>query len=160
MAACSCGLHSITYIRSLMTASMEKPQKVHEGRNVRRFREMMGLKQEALASELGDDWNQKRISLLEQKETIDEDILELVAKTLKVPVEAIRNFDENTAVNIINSTFTDNDGLSFFPGQVNHSCTFNPIDKLMEIVEENKNLYERLLASEREKVEILRERNR
>jgi hypothetical protein len=36
---------------------MEKT--IHQGRNVKRFREMLGLK-EALAFELGDDWNQKK----------------------------------------------------------------------------------------------------
>ncbi len=35
-------------------------QKIHQGRNVKRFREMLGIKQEALALELGDDWNQKK----------------------------------------------------------------------------------------------------
>ncbi|MGN6437566.1 MAG: hypothetical protein ACTHMM_13585 [Agriterribacter sp.] len=40
-------------------------QKIHEGRNVKRFREMRGLKQEALADMLGDDWSQKKISQLE-----------------------------------------------------------------------------------------------
>jgi transcriptional regulator with XRE-family HTH domain len=44
--------------------------KVHEGRNVKRFREMLGIKQEALAYELGDGWSQKKISLLEQKSQI------------------------------------------------------------------------------------------
>lgn len=32
---------------------MEKT--IHQGRNVKRFREMLGLKQEGLAFELGDD---------------------------------------------------------------------------------------------------------
>ncbi len=41
--------------------------KIHEGRNVKRFREMLGIKQDALAADLGDDWNQQKISLLEQK---------------------------------------------------------------------------------------------
>ena len=50
-------------------------EKIHQGRNVKRFREMLGIKQEALASELGDDWNQKKISLLEQMETIDDNLL-------------------------------------------------------------------------------------
>ena len=31
---------------------------------------MLGIKQGALAHELGEDWNQKKISLLEQKEEI------------------------------------------------------------------------------------------
>lgn len=47
------------------TTAMEK--QIHEGRNVKRIREMLGIKQDALAIELGDDWNQKKISLLEGK---------------------------------------------------------------------------------------------
>ena len=42
-------------------------KKIHQGRNIKRFREMLGIKQDALAYELGEDWNQKKISLLEQK---------------------------------------------------------------------------------------------
>jgi len=52
---------------------------------------LFGIKQEALALELGDDWNQQRISLLEQKEEIADNILEEIAKVLKVPAEAIKN---------------------------------------------------------------------
>ena len=48
---------------------MEKT--IHQGRNIKRFREMLGIKQEGLALELGDDWNQRKISLLEQKEVIE-----------------------------------------------------------------------------------------
>ncbi|MGC4056624.1 MAG: hypothetical protein QM743_00665 [Chitinophagaceae bacterium] len=44
--------------------------KIHEGRNVKRFREMLGIKQDALAIDLGDDWNQKKISLLEQRKVL------------------------------------------------------------------------------------------
>lgn len=115
---------------------------IHQGRNIKRFREMLGLKQEALSFELGNDWNQKKISLLEQKEEIEPDILEQVAKVLKVPVEAIRNFDEEAAVNIISSTFNDH-AVGYAR---TYSPTFNPIDKVVE-------LYERLLKSEKEKVE-------
>ena len=76
-------------------------EKIHMGRNVKRFREMLSIKQEAFATELGDDWNQKKVSLLEQKETIEDDLLQQVAKVLKVPVEAIKSFDEEKAINII-----------------------------------------------------------
>jgi hypothetical protein len=74
--------------------------KIHEGRNLKRFREMLAIKQDHLAFELGEDWNQQKISLLEQKEKIDSDILEQVAAILKIPAEAIRNFDEEQAINI------------------------------------------------------------
>ena len=95
-------------------------EKIHQGRNVKRFREMPGIKQEAFATELGEDWNQKKVSLLEQKETIEDDLLQQVAKVLKVPVEAIKNFDKEAAVTYFN-TFNDNSinqGANF-----NYQCT-------------------------------------
>ncbi len=125
---------------------------IHQGRNVKRFREMLGIKQDALATGLGDDWNQKKISLLEQKETIEPDLLDQVAKALKVPVEAIKNFSEEAAINIIGNTVTNHDNAAV----LNFHPTFNPLDKYIEAMEENKKLYERLLESEREKVEILK----
>jgi hypothetical protein len=51
---------------------------IHQGRNIKRFCEMLGIKQDALAAHLGDDWNQQKISLLEQKETIDTPLLQQV----------------------------------------------------------------------------------
>jgi|SRR5690348_2731480 len=118
---------------------MEKT--IHQGRNVKRFREMLGLKQEALAIELGEEWNQRKISLLEQKEVIEEPLLQQVATVLKVPVEAIKNFDEEAAINIIGNTVTNHDNASVF----NYYPTFNPFDKIVELYEENKKLYERML---------------
>ena len=128
---------------------MTSTEKNHQGRNVKRIREMLGIKQDALALELGDDWNQKKISLLEQKETIEPQVLQEVAKALKVPVEAIENFDEEKAINIFSNTFHDTKGL------INYYPTFNAFDKWLEVIEENKKLYERLLQSEKEKVEML-----
>lgn len=129
-------------------------ESIHHGRNIKRFREMMGIKQEVLAFELGEDWSQKKVSLLEQREEIEEELLRQVAEVLKVPAEAIKNFNEEKAVNIISNSFTSHDnatGLIY-----NSNPTFNPIDKLIEVFEQNKKLYERLLESEREKVELLR----
>ena len=127
---------------------------IHEGRNIKRFREMLGIKQDALADALGDDWNQKKISLLEAKEQIEPSLLEVVAKALKVPAEAIKNFDEEKAVNIISNTF--NEG-SFVNTGYNPTFNINPIEKWVEAIEENKKLYERLLQAEREKVELMQQ---
>jgi transcriptional regulator with XRE-family HTH domain len=136
-----------------MSTTAERPN-IHQGRNVKRFREMLGLKQEALAIELGSEWNQKRVSLLEAKETIEPELLSAVAKALKVPEEAIKNFDEEQAIHNIQNNY-DNAVIHGGP-TLNYNCTFNPIDKLIELFEENKKLYERLLASEREKIELLK----
>jgi len=131
-----------------MTHTAKNP-KIHEGRNVKRFREMLGIKQDALAYDLGDDWNQQKISLLEQKETIDRILLEQISEILKIPVEAIENFDEEQAVNVIANTysfqdFKDNAVASGFTYQP----TFNPIDKMVE-------LYERMLQQQKEMIEKL-----
>lgn len=136
-----------TYICFMDTST----KTIHEGRNVKRFREMLGIKQEALASALGEDWNQKKISLLEAKESIEPPILEDVAKALKVPVDAIKNFDEEAAINIIGNSFHD-EAAAY---NENYKCNFNPLDKYIEAIEENKKLYERLLQTEREKVTLL-----
>jgi transcriptional regulator with XRE-family HTH domain len=130
---------------------------IHHGRNVKRFREMLGLKQDALAYMLGDDWNQQKISLLEQKEIIDDPLLEQVAVQLKVPAEAIKNFDEEAAVyNIQNNYEGSNAGaIGVTGGTQNYDCTFNPLEKYIQAVEENKKLYERLLQAEKEKNELL-----
>jgi transcriptional regulator with XRE-family HTH domain len=138
-----------------MSTTSEKPTQIHHGRNIKRFREMLGIKQEALALELGEDWSQRRVSLLEAKDTIEDDILAQVAAILKVPVEAIKNFDEQAAVTYFN-TFNDT-SVNHGPFMGNYGTyNFNPIEKWLEVIEENKKLYERLLQSEREKIEILK----
>ena len=60
---------------------------------------------------------------------------------LKVPVESIKNFSDESAINVIASTFNDSSFVGYKP-------TFNPIDKVIE-------LYERMLKLEQEKVALL-----
>jgi len=123
----------------------------HIGRKISRIRELRDMKQEALAQALGT--NQQAISALENSETIDDEKLTKVAKALGVSVEALKNFSEEAAINYFNN-FYDNSGSNgaFANGPV---FTFNPLDKLMETIEENKQLYERLLQAEKDKVEYL-----
>lgn len=127
------------------------PKTIHQGRNIKRFREMFGIKQEVFADQLGEDWNQKKVSLLEAKEEIDHPILEQVAKALKVPVEAITNFDEDAAVNIVANAFHDN---STFNG-VLYNPVFNPVDKWLDALEEIKRLNAALIKEKDEKIALL-----
>ena len=112
---------------------------------------MLGIKQEGLAIELGEDWNQKKISLLEQRQTIEQDTLDRVASVLKLPLDLFKNFDEESAINIIANTINNHDQSAVV---YNHSV-INPIEKWLEALDENRKLYERLLESEREKVRML-----
>ncbi|MGN7808151.1 XRE family transcriptional regulator, partial [Flavobacterium sp. 22659] len=120
-------------------------------RNVKRFREMLNIKQEALAYDLGEDWSQKKISLLEQKDVIEENLLKQISAILKIPIEAFQNFNEEQAINIISSTFHDTQGL------INYSPTFNnnPIDKIIQLHEEKIALYERMLKEKDEMMQRL-----
>jgi transcriptional regulator with XRE-family HTH domain len=131
-----------------MTHTTVNP-KIHEGRNLKRFREMLGIKQDALAFELGEDWNQQRISLLEQKEKIDAEILEQVAAILKIPAIAIRSFDEEKAVNIISNTFQEfHDQSAGVNLQPNYNI--NPLEELRRVHDEKMELYERMLKEKDE----------
>lgn len=136
----------------MITSDM--PARIHEGRNVKRFREMMGLKQEALAEKLGDDWTQKKISLLESKETIEPEILEQVAKALNVSTKAIQTFDEEKAITFIQNNY-EGANANASSVVVGYQCTFNSFEKWIEAIEENKKLYNELLKSERERVALL-----
>jgi transcriptional regulator with XRE-family HTH domain len=123
---------------------------IHEGRNVKRIREMLGIKQDALAFDLG--LSQQAISALEQKEALDKDMLQKIAAVLKVPVEAIKNFDEEKANNFFN-TFNDSSTGAFN----NFHCTFNPIDKVVQLYDEKIALYERMLKDKSDMIEKLEE---
>jgi len=127
-------------------------QKIHQGRNVKRFREMLGVKQEALALDLGDEWNQKKVSLLEQKDVIEEAILQKISEILHIPVEAFQNFDEEQAINIISNTFHEG-AVANNSGYIN--CTFNPIEKWIEALEEIKRLNAELIRAKDEQIRLM-----
>lgn len=124
------------------TAARKRP--IHVGDHVRRMRTALGVKQSALATELGT--TQQNISRIEQEEEVDDVTLERIGKVLGVSAEAIKNFDEEAAINIVSNSFTSQDSSTI--NAINIQPTFNPVDKVIE-------LYERLLQVEREKVEFL-----
>jgi transcriptional regulator with XRE-family HTH domain len=109
------------------------------GRKISRIRELRGMKQETLADALGI--SQQAVSKIEQSENVDETMIERVAKVLGVTALAIKNFNEEAIFNNI-QTNTDTTNSTI----VNYQ--FNPIEKIVE-------LYDALLKSEREKVELM-----
>ena len=123
-------------------------EKIHIGRKIGRIRELRGMKQEAVAEALGI--SQQAVSKLENSETVEDTTLNRIAKVLGVTVDVIRNFsEEQTILNIQNNYEGSN------TNGYNYQCTFNPLDKYVEAVDEIKRLYEALLKSEREKVTML-----
>ncbi|MFD2942552.1 helix-turn-helix domain-containing protein [Flavobacterium notoginsengisoli] len=116
----------------------------HIGRNISRIRELRGMKQEALAIAIGV--SQQYISTLEGSETVETEKLNSIAEVLGVSAEAIENFSDEAVLNNIQN---NHEGSVIHSGPtLNHNCTFNPIDKIVE-------LYERLVQAEKDKVEYL-----
>ena len=155
-----------------MNDTANRPAKRHEGHNVKRFREILGIKQESLAADLGEEWTQKKVSSLEAKEKIDEEVMEQIAKALNIPSDAIRNFDEEkTIFNIQHNYEGSTASVNASSGVVNsgpnssayYECSFNPLEKLIQTIDqltlvyaEKEVLYERLLKCEQEKLELLK----
>lgn len=67
--------------------------------------------------------------------------LQQIAAALKIPAEAIQNFDEEQAVNVIANTFNERS----LENAIASNCTFdfNPVEKMIE-------LYERVLQQQKE----------
>jgi len=131
--------------------------KVHHGQNIKRLREIMGVKQEAMAHLL--NITQQSFSEMEKRELIEDAVIEKVADALKVPAGAIKNMTEEAVMNYI-YTFNDkveNSGGygSFAATNNNTDCSFNPIDKIVELYEEKMKLYERMLKEKEEKVAFM-----
>lgn len=124
---------------------------VHLGRNVQRVREIVGMKQSALADITG--MSQQNISKLESSHIIPEETLEKLAQGLGVTSEFIKNFNEERAVYNIQSNFTVNEKGS------NINQQFQPIINNPSEIEKLVELFEKLLQSEREKTELLSKTN-
>jgi transcriptional regulator with XRE-family HTH domain len=127
-------METVTYNKSL-----------HIGKKIERVRKLRGLTQDEVGAGLGI--SKQAVSKLEQSESVDEERLDQIAKVLGVTKDGLVNFNEEKIFNI-STNF--NEGCSV---TTNSIYTFvenvnNPIEKIIE-------LYEGLLKSEREKVEIL-----
>lgn len=127
----------------------DKVNQRHVGRNLQRIRVYLGMKQEALASNLGI--SQQEISKIEKQDEIEEGLLTKIAEILGISTDVIEDFDVDKAICNINN-YKD---ATISPGATAtvyaaHTQQINPIEKVIE-------LYERLLKSEQEKIEILKD---
>lgn len=125
----------------------EKENQRHVGRNLQRIRVYLDMKQEALAADLGV--NQQIISKIEKQEEIEEGFLKRIAEVLGISEEVIKDFDvEKTIFNINHHNYKD---ANISEGATTYAIVqqINPLEKIVE-------LYERLLKSEQDKIEILK----
>ncbi|HEY8660608.1 MAG TPA: helix-turn-helix transcriptional regulator [Hanamia sp.] len=129
---------------------VEVLEESHHGRNAQRIRIYFGIKQETLAKDL--DISQTQLSVLEHQDVIEEPMLTKLAHALGVSPELIKKFDVAKAIyNINNYRDTTINGSNSGSGTAHQNI--NPLDKVVE-------LYERLLKSEREKLELYIDHNK
>ncbi len=112
------------------------------GPKVRRLRQIKGMSQKVFASEL--NISQQAVSKIEQSEIVNEETLDKIAEVLGVSIEAIINFDEDAAFN----NFISKNEI------INQRCE---VTNNYDSIDQVKELYERLLNSEIEKNNLLRE---
>lgn len=120
---------------------------MHIGHNIKRIREIQGIKQEVFGQLCRSRYSQQRISDFENMFAIDEPLLDELATALGVSPEFVKAFkDENVMYNIqnnSNSTFTDN-------AMVQHTVHNDGSDKLLVLLE-------KLLEEDRAKTQSIAE---
>lgn len=80
----------------------DKVNQRHVGRNLQRIRVYLGMKQEALASDLGV--SQQEISKIEKQDEIEDGLLTKIAEVLGISTDVIKDFDVEKAICNINKT--------------------------------------------------------
>ncbi len=117
------------------TTFREKDDRMHIGHNIKRIREIQGIKQEAFGQMCRTKYSQQRISDFENMIALDEPLLEELALALGVTPDFVKSFkDENVIYNIQHShVFNDNSTNSSQHSQP----TFNNdgADKMMALLE-------------------------
>lgn len=106
---------------------------VHHGHNVKRLREIMGIKQFALADSC--NWSQQQMSKLENSETIEDETLGIIAKELGVTSEFIKNFNSDNAIYNIQSNNIFNDHAVNSSQHSYPHIEYHPVDQLVQLLE-------------------------
>ena len=135
-----------------METKEQKLKNTHHGHAIKRFRHTLGIKQEALAAEMG--LSQALISTYEQRKVLNDDVIERFAKALNVAPELIKDLEEDPVTVIIeNNTFEKgNNNVGYV---TDNTITNDPIEQILELNKEKTALYERMLELEKEKSALL-----
>ena len=139
-----------------METKEQKVKNTHHGHAIKRFRHTLGIKQEALAAEMG--LSQALISTYEQRKILNDDVIERFAKALNVAPELIKDLEEDPVTLIIeNNTFEEGSiaNISNVSEGNNSTITNNPLEQILELSKEKTALYERMLELEKEKSALL-----
>ena len=119
-------------------------EKPHIGKNIMILRKLKNIKQETLAVETRISIAE--ISFIEKSRYVDEEKLSRIAIAMNLSPEIIKGFNEDVAIYSIDNKL-ENVKITETAHGIHQ--VFSPIEKVVD-------LYERLLASEKEKIEIIK----
>ncbi|WP_118195524.1 helix-turn-helix domain-containing protein [Albibacterium indicum] len=122
----------------------ERKTKPHIGYNLRRIREIIGMKQDVLGMSIKNPIKQQTVSKWENAETIPDDLLEEFADALGVTPEFIKNFNEEKAIyNIQNNRDHSTNHQNYQP-----NITYEPVEKVVEV-------FEKFIANDKERSDLI-----
>jgi transcriptional regulator with XRE-family HTH domain len=107
---------------------------VHQGHNVRFFRQAIDMKQDELVDLLGEGWSQAKLSKIESKIVLEPDERKKIAEALNIGEELIEKFNPQMGMNIIHNTFSQ-----FSNGAIGNAYqpTIHPVDQLIQVYEKH-----------------------
>ena len=108
------------------------------GFNIKRIREIKGLKQDFIADKLGI--SQQAYSKIEQSDNLEEQKIKQIADILEIIPEAIHNFNEAAVFN----NFNNNSHV------INYQL--NPLEKIIELYEKLLQEKEKLITTLNDKI--------
>lgn len=136
-------------------AELKRSKNVNEGANVRKLRQILGIKQSAFAEKLGID--QSAVSRLESRRVIEEDTLLKIANIFNVSPKIIQELEENPLSVVVENTIfesgSSNNGTVGYNEKIEN--TIHPLEKIIELNKQTTELYERMVALEKEKLALL-----
>ena len=139
--------------------SADKDVKIHQGENVRFFRNVRKMKQEDSAERIGV--KQPAVAKIERQSAIEANMLTKCAEVLGISADLLKEFEpekmfDSYTYNIDKIQNSDGSNLLFSKDAANTNTNHNyPLEKLMELNQKNADLYERLLQAEKEKTALL-----
>lgn len=130
---------------------VNNPNKISQiGRKIEGLRRIKNISKDTLATKIG--MTRQNFAKLEQSGNIDDEKLDLIAEVLGVTADTIKNFNEDAVNNFIQNNYDNTKS----PSQYIFEYHYHDSTKLLEVVEENKKLYERMLKLLEDEVEMLK----
>lgn len=113
----------------------EKNENMHIGHNIKRIREIQGIKQEAFGQLCRNRYSQQRISDFENMVALDEPLLSELASALGVTPEFVKSFKEENVIYNIQHSHTFNHHSTNSSQHTQPTFNSDGSDKLVALLE-------------------------